>query len=126
MRRMTRYEVGQLTALAASLLFFGVLLWQIFGDRGFSVWPVLVYLLYPVVEFAFYFAVFRNWRGITDEQVDREQERARQSGYRYMPTPEQRRATLQRISKWIAIAWGILAIIFLIGTVVLYFGGWLT
>jgi hypothetical protein len=123
MRRMTRYEAGQFITLAASLLFFGALLWQIFGDRGFGVWSLLIYVLFPGVEFAFHFAVFHNWRGITDEHVAREQERAQQAGYRYTPAPEQRRATLQRMGKWMSILWGTLTITFLVGTVVLYVGG---
>ncbi len=79
MRRVTRYEVGQLATTAALLILVGVTMFDIFGERSFGAWSVLAYLFYPLIGFLSVLAVWRNWRGMLDEQVAREQDRARQA-----------------------------------------------
>ncbi len=124
MRRMARYEAGQLATTVASLIFVGVMMFDIVGGRSFGAWSVLAYLFYPLIGFLFALAVWRNWRGIVDEQVAREQDRTRKANYRFLPPPEKRSTTLQRINKWMTLMWGRVVSFYLVG-VVLYLTGYL-
>lgn len=123
MRRMTRYARWQFIAFVVYfVLFFGAFINRfVIDDFSFSI----LMLVCVVPQLLFHLAVWRNWRGIVDEQIVREQDRAMAGGRSYLPgTAERRRRSLQRGSMWMMIMFG-LVFSFLVVVVVLDVGGWL-
>jgi hypothetical protein len=115
--------MGQGATTVASFLFVGMMIFRIVGNRDFSGWSMLIYLPYTLISFLFSLAIWRNWRGIVDEQVVREHDRARQAGYRFLLAPEKWRNTLQRINKWMTFLWGMM-VLFVLASIVLYLTGY--
>ena len=120
MRRMTWYEAGQIVTSFVILLMVGI------GFFSSAIWTFGVRLACVAAILLYHVWIMRNWRGIVDEQIGREQDRAMAAGRSYLPgTAQRRRRSLQRGSMLMTIMFG-LVFSFLLVVVVLDVGGWLS
>ncbi len=99
MRRMTRYERGRTVAFAMYFVFFLGAFASRFVSDEFLSWYAILVLVSFVPQLLFHLAAWRNWRGIVDEQIVREQDQAMINGRSYLPgKAERRRGQLKRTS----------------------------
>lgn len=125
MRRMTRYERGQTIAFTMYFVFFIGAFASRFVSTEFSSWYGILVLVSFTPQLLFHLAVWRNWRGIVDEQIVHEQDQAMAGGRSYPPgTAQRRREQLRRTSRWVAIGMSIV-VVFMVVVLVLEVGGWL-